>query len=110
MYNAGKYFSKLFSTFVGIYWGKKVGDEYFYYFVAANGFATIYSMVWDYYMDWGLFRSWESKTYMLRPKIMYPAKFYYFAMVTNFLLRFTWVISVVKIPVDKNGVYSEFEF
>jgi hypothetical protein len=25
-------------------------------------------MVWDFYMDWGLFRSKEKGTYMLRPK------------------------------------------
>lgn len=49
-------------------------------------------------MDWGLLRTKEAGKYGLRPKIKYPAKFYYFAIVTNALLRFWWVISIFPYP------------
>ena len=69
-------------------------------------------MVWDYYMDWGLFRSKEPGRYMLRKDLGYPAKFYYFAMVTNLLLRFFWVLSIIHWPYkdDPDSFMAHFEF
>lgn len=46
-------------------------------------------------MDWGMFRCTLPGKYALRPKIKYPAYFYYFAMVVNLLLRFFWVITLI---------------
>jgi hypothetical protein len=47
-------------------------------------------------MDWGLIRSFDTnKNYLLRNKIMYPQWFYYFAIVTNFFLRFFFMISII---------------
>ena len=48
-------------------------------------------------MDWGLFRCWnESGYYGLRSSKLcrFQPKFYYFAMITNILLRFYWIISL----------------
>ena len=56
--------------------------------------STIYCLYWDYYMDWGLFRSKEKGRKYLRNKIMYPAGFYYYAMISNTILRLFWVLSV----------------
>jgi hypothetical protein len=47
-------------------------------------------------MDWGLFRSKEQGKKYLRHKILYPSWFYYFAMVTNFILRFFWILGLVS--------------
>lgn len=57
-------------------------------------FATLYCAIWDYYMDWGLFRSRAKGTYGLRDQILYPAMFYYFAIVVNFILRFFWLLKI----------------
>ena len=45
-------------------------------------------------MDWGLFRSKEKGKEFLRPKILFPSWFYYYAIISNFLLRFVWVITL----------------
>ena len=73
---------------------KHIGATGFYYYLVFNTIATVYCMVWDYYMDWGLFRSKKSGKYGLRKELKYPPRFYYFAMVTNCILRFFWVIQI----------------
>ena len=54
----------------------------------------MYCLVWDYYMDWGLFRSSATASYALRSQIKFPQWFYYFAMFLNLCLRFYWVIGI----------------
>ena len=57
--------------------------------------STTYCLYWDYYMDWGLFRSKSKGKKYLRSKLMYPVPFYYYAMVSNFFLRFFWILSLI---------------
>jgi hypothetical protein len=45
-------------------------------------------------MDWGLLRCEEEGKYGLRDKISYHPYFYYYAMVSDFILRFVWVITI----------------
>lgn len=94
--NAGKYFSKLVPPVILVFTANsnKMSGDHFWIFFAFNVIATSYCTVWDYIMDWGLFRCWDKGKYMLRPEFKYPAKFYYFAMVTNFFLRFFWIVSI----------------
>lgn len=108
--NAGKYFSKLVVPFsllvanacdyngIKIDWSisdnKHVGDDYFVMYFVFQTIATIYCAAWDYYMDWGLWRSTEPGKYGLRPKMSYPAKFYYIASAFNLFLRFFWVFQI----------------
>ena len=66
--NAGKYFSKMIPPVLAIWYAKKVYGQGFWIYFVFNLIATLYCLVWDYYMDWGLFRSWESGSYMLRPR------------------------------------------
>jgi hypothetical protein len=100
--NAGKYFSKLVPPFILLFYptGKNSDCEMFWLFCLFNTIATLYCTVWDYYMDWGLIRSTEPGKLGLRPKIKYPAKFYYVAMVVNLILRFYWVVGVFTINID----------
>ena len=60
--NAGKYFSKLLPPLLAAL----RGPEYFGLYIVFLAIATLYCLVWDYYMDWGLFRSKEPDTYGLR--------------------------------------------
>ena len=104
LYNAGKYFSKLLPPFIILIdvnnkktnkWnGQDEMNTYFFIWLFFQVFATVYCTCWDYYMDWGLFRSWSSGTFGLRPRIKYPQYFYYFAMFTNLLMRFYWVLAI----------------
>ena len=61
-------------------------------FILINIASTIYSYYWDLYMDWGLLRSNEHGKKYLRPKMLYPTWFYYFAAATNLLMRLMWII------------------
>jgi len=63
------------------------------YYVIGYFISTIYSYIWDLTMDWGLLRS-STRNFLLREKILFPPKYYYFAMITNFILRFTWVLTL----------------
>ena len=112
MYNAGKYFSKLLPPLVialATAGCKHPGGDWYSTWLIVETVATLYCLIWDFYMDWGLFRSWEKGTYMLRPKIGYPAKFFYFAMCTNALLRFFWVLKLPNYD-KKSNWFEELEF
>ena len=61
-------------------------------FIAVNSFGTLYAYFWDLYIDWGLLRSTEPGRFALRPVIQYSTTFYYYAIVADFLIRFTWLI------------------
>jgi len=97
--NAGKYFSKLIPPFITWQFGHTavlIGHYGFTYYIIFNLIATIYCMTWDYIMDWGLFRSKQPGKYGLRDKLKFKPKFYYFAIVCNFLLRFFWIINIIN--------------
>lgn len=100
LWNAGKYFSKLVPPFIVVLDlgspAKKIGSNLFIYYMIFNLIATIYCCVWDFYIDWGLFRSSKKGTYGLRDQIKYPQYFYYFAMVLNLFLRFFWLLGIVR--------------
>lgn len=62
-------------------------------YISVQSAATLYSYIWDVYMDWGLVRCKEEGKYGLRPVINYRPLFYYYAIVSDFFLRCTWVIT-----------------
>lgn len=74
------------------YWG----------FVAINIVSTSYSYAWDLYMDWGLLRSSEPGKRFLRPKLLYPVWFYYYAAASNLLMRLMWIVPLF------NDKYSQW--
>jgi hypothetical protein len=58
--------------------------------------ASMFGYCWDIYVDFGLCRTFAPGKAFLREKIMYPKWVYYFAMVSNLLLRMTWVVAYFK--------------
>jgi hypothetical protein len=57
-------------------------------------FATLYSLAtsaWDLTMDWSLLRP-RARWPLLRDELLFAPPCYYVAIVTNVMLRFTWVI------------------
>jgi xenotropic and polytropic retrovirus receptor 1 len=89
--NAGKYFSVILIQFANIFKHKIRGDLTLIIFVVISVISTLYAFSWDLYMDWGLIRSKEKGRYMLRHKVLLPKWFYYYAIVTNLVLRFSWI-------------------
>jgi hypothetical protein len=48
-------------------------------------------------MDWGLLRSKEPGRKFLRHKLLYPTWFYYYAIVSNFIMRFFWTLTLINV-------------
>ena len=73
-----------------------MGGSGFAVYVTFNTIATLYCLIWDVRMDWGLFRSKDPATYLLRDEITFSKTFYYFALITNAILRFFWLITIIN--------------
>ena len=59
---------------------------------------TVYVLVnicWEIYFDWGLMRIHDGKRTFLRPKTMLPRRYYIFAAVTNFFMRWMWLVTLI---------------
>lgn len=55
--------------------------------------SSLYSFVWDVYMDWGLGRPSFG---FLGPRLMYPKRYVYFTVICiDLVLRFAWVLTLV---------------
>jgi hypothetical protein len=55
--------------------------------------SSLYSFTWDVIMDWGL---GQPKYAFLGPRLMYPNRFYYYAvMAADIVLRFMWVLTLI---------------
>jgi hypothetical protein len=103
--NGGKYFSSIAIQISAAFKIFYPNSAFAYWiFVPIAIVSTIYCLIWDYYMDWGLFRSHEKGKKYLRPKIMFPPWFYYYAMVSNTVMRHFWILSVIKFsdPINKS--------
>jgi hypothetical protein len=72
--------------------------------VACCVVSTLYSTWWDLVMDWG-FLSRDSLWPGLRRELLYGehnAHWYYAAMLSNCLLRWVWVLTIVPFSFEEN--------
>jgi hypothetical protein len=101
--NSVKYLLKMIPPlvlFFDIHSGK-TGDENFWVFATFNVIATLYCTGWDYYMDWGLIRCFKMDKFLLRKMLTFRPATYYFAALTNFVLRFAWLVGIYTFPHDE---------
>ena len=92
--NAGKYFSVILIQFANIFKHKIPGESTLNVFIGVSIASSLYAYSWDLYMDWGLLRCNEPGKRFLRPKFLLPRWFYYYAIISNFFLRFAWIIAL----------------
>ena len=95
MVNAGKYFATIILIVVTYFKNTFRISNTVYVEVAV--FATLYSYTWDIIMDWGLLRGTMPGKKLLRDRLKFPKSFYYFAMITNLILRFSWVFTLIPL-------------
>jgi len=93
--NAGKYSSSVLYYALYYYWRHK-GSPRGHSFVAYVFFGcvmSIYSTAWDILMDWSLFQRGARHPF-LRKELIYTSHIwaYYFAIISNTILRFGWII------------------
>ncbi|KAL1412764.1 Xenotropic and polytropic retrovirus receptor 1 [Vanrija albida] len=90
--NGGKYCSSILSGCLFIWWrsqGERRAHASFILWVIFATVSSIYTSAWDLVVDWSLLRPGYK---LLRPDLGYSHPIvYYFAMVTNIIIRFIWV-------------------
>ncbi|KAF2077760.1 hypothetical protein CYY_000947 [Polysphondylium violaceum] len=92
LYNAFKYLLSLIVLFFSIMY-HYYSIYYRPYWICFAITSTFYSYIWDIKKDWGLLDR-KSKNYLLRDNLIYNDKyFYYFAMISNLIMRFSWVVA-----------------
>lgn len=90
--NAGKYCSSILTQCLYVYWrsrGSKLHDASFIVWVIFATFSSMYTSSWDLVVDWSLLRPGCKG---LRRDLGYSHPIvYYWAMVSNVIIRFIWV-------------------
>lgn len=106
--NAGKYSTTFFVvTFAALYathrdQGHTDADTFFYMLIIFSTISSLYTLIWDLRMDWGLFDRGAGENTFLREEIVYPHKAYYYcAIVEDVILRFAWIITICLTTMTK---------
>ncbi|KAH0998641.1 hypothetical protein HUJ05_006797, partial [Dendroctonus ponderosae] len=100
--NAGKYsttfFVVIFGTLKGYYkddYTSVLDNPYYIMWILSQLVSSTYAYIWDIKMDWGLLDKNAGENTFLREEIVYSSSFfYYFAIIEDFVLRFTWTIAI----------------
>ena len=92
----------MFPIFLIILFGSK--GLFFWLYIFFQMLATIFVTVWDFFMDWGLFRSTKKSTPYLRNQLTFEPSFYYKCMFLNLILRHFWLIPLFLNPHFNNGL------
>lgn len=101
--NTLKYVGGLSNAICGWLYSRFKTKECLIAHIIAGVVSQSYMLFWDIYVDWGLGRC--GKHFFLREKIVYPKAWYYFAMVIDAILRFSWTWNFI--PLDKK--YDEWK-
>lgn len=102
MLNAGKYTASILYNVTYFNWRIYSGSAYDRRFALWVVFAIVnscYTSSWDILMDWSLLKR-NSKHWLLRDELGFKdnVPFYYWAVISNVLLRFSWVsISILSL-------------
>ncbi|XP_047655925.1 xenotropic and polytropic retrovirus receptor 1a [Tachysurus fulvidraco] len=99
--NAGKYSTTFFVVaFAALYSTHKDQDDadseaFLYLLIVFSTISSLYTLIWDLKMDWGLFDRNAGENTFLREEIVYPQKAYYYcAIVEDVILRFSWTLQI----------------
>ncbi|KAL1022451.1 hypothetical protein UPYG_G00027810 [Umbra pygmaea] len=105
--NAGKYSTTFFVvTFSALYYThreQKHSDEdmFFYLLIIFSAISSLYTLIWDLKMDWGLFDRGAGENTFLREEIVYPQKAYYYcAIIQDVILRFAWTLKISLVSMN----------
>lgn len=96
--NAAKYSTTFFVIIFSTLYSSSQSTAFHYTFfclwIGSLLVSSSYSYAWDVKLDWGLFDKKAGENKFLREEIVYPNWTYYFAIFEDFILRFTWALSI----------------
>ena len=96
--NAAKYsttfFVIIFSTLYSYNQTPHTKNTFFGFWILSLLISSSYSYYWDVKLDWGLFDKKAEENKLLREEIIYSTWTYYFAIFEDFILRYTWALSI----------------
>lgn len=103
--NAGKYSTTFFvSVFAALKtassstYENEWDNPYLFLWLISSVVSSLYAYTWDIKMDWGLFESTSGENKFLREEVVYSSNsFYYFAIIEDLLLRFSWVATFILV-------------
>ena len=104
--NTLKYVGGLLNTIFGWLYSLNK-NRFFIHHIIAGVVSQSYMLFWDIYVDWGL-GSFKSDNFFLRNKIVYPKFMYYFAIVVDMILRFSWISNFFKWPFNLDDEWKNF--
>jgi hypothetical protein len=96
--NAGKYLSSIIPICLAFAERMTITDDLHWnkwriWWLLANLISTVYKYAWDIIRDWGLFSNIrDTKNVLLRNQLLMEPIWYYIAIVTNLVLRCSWLI------------------
>ena len=107
-FNMIKYIVAMIAVFLSFYIALYPFNEIvFWGWIIFASFSTIYSYYWDVKLDWGFFDP-KAKHKYLRSELSYDnLYFYYIAIASNFVLRFSWILSLSSGIVEKSMMRKE---
>jgi len=91
--NAGKYASSMMVTLFSTLRGFFPTPIFLVLWIASCIVSTGYSFLWDLKKDWDL-GHWQSRNKFLRDRLMYPRWFYYWAILSDLVLRCSWTLTI----------------
>ncbi|CAI2164185.1 8647_t:CDS:10 [Funneliformis geosporum] len=103
--NMGKYLSTIVPIWLAFEYrkndkgeqGEQGGNNLLILWVIFQIFSSLYTYFWDIKMDWNLLQR-NSVNYLLRNELGYKKRWlYYYAIISNFFLRFGWIIIMATI-------------
>ncbi|KAJ4473078.1 EXS-domain-containing protein [Lentinula aciculospora] len=96
--NGGKYLCGIIYYLCYYIWrhqGRSLRNTSFAFWCLFGTLYSVYASAWDFWMDWSLLRP-HVKYPLLRAELIYTdhIPLYYFAIISNALIRFIWVIYI----------------
>jgi len=86
-------------------------NVFYYLYLISQTISSIYGYIWDIKMDWGFFAANAGENRFLREEVVYSSKnYYYFAIVEDLVIRFSWVyLIVIRSYLDEHDYHIPIE-
>jgi len=81
-------------------------SNWYILYLTCKSLYTANEIVWASYFDMGLLRTTERSKFGLRDKLLFPVWFYYFAALTDLLIKCEWAVTAGMSPYEDPWINS----